>query len=49
MLLIEIIYNFRTFVATKNFKTKISFSSSSFGAVVGSGVDKNLNKNQDPG
>jgi hypothetical protein len=40
-----IIYNFMIFVATKIVGQKVCFSPSSFGAVVGSGVDKN----QDPG
>jgi hypothetical protein len=40
----KIIYNFIIFVATKNRRTK-KISLSSFGAVVGSGMDKN----QDPG
>jgi hypothetical protein len=41
----KIIYNFMLFVATKNGWTKKLFSPASFGAVVGSGMDKN----QDPG
>jgi hypothetical protein len=35
----KIIYNFMIFLDTKNGKTKNSFSSSFFGAVVGSGIN----------